>query len=89
MYLLFQLPGYMDITTAYLGDNASLFVSEYSKYGSLLDVANKVRIATSKCINEYIVFLLTSEMLSIVHYLHKAQIIHADIKPDNFLLMKM
>ncbi|XP_045493764.1 mitotic checkpoint serine/threonine-protein kinase BUB1 beta-like [Colias croceus] len=85
----FMLPGYMDITTAFLGDNASLFVSEYSKYGSLLDVANKVRVATSKCINEFIVILLTSEMLSIVHYLHKAQIIHADIKPDNFLLMKI
>ncbi|XP_068631003.1 uncharacterized protein BubR1 isoform X2 [Battus philenor] len=85
----FMLPGYMDITTAFLGDNASLFVSEYSKYGSLLDVANKVRIATSKCINEFIVILLTSEILSIVHYLHKAQIIHADIKPDNFLLMKI
>ncbi|XP_053603398.1 uncharacterized protein LOC128671163 isoform X2 [Plodia interpunctella] len=85
----FMLPGYMDITTAFLGENASLFVSEYSKYGSLLDVANKVRIATSKCINECIVILLTSEILSIVHYLHKAQIIHADIKPDNFLLMKI
>lgn len=85
----FMLPGYMDITTAFLGENASLFVSEYSRYGSLLDVANKVRIATSKCINEFIVILLTSEMLSIVHYLHKAQIIHADIKPDNFLLMKI
>ncbi|CAH2071152.1 unnamed protein product, partial [Iphiclides podalirius] len=85
----FMLPGYMDISTAFLGDNASLFVSEYSKYGSLLDVANKVRIATSKCINEFIVILLTSEILSIVHYLHKAQIIHADIKPDNFLLMKI
>lgn len=79
----------MDITTAFIGENASLFVSEYSRYGSLLDVANKVRIATSKCINECIVILLTSEMLSIIHYLHKAQIIHADIKPDNFLLMKM
>ncbi|XP_045766135.1 uncharacterized protein LOC123867869 isoform X3 [Maniola jurtina] len=85
----FMLPGYMDITTAFLGENASLFVSEYSKYGSLLDVANKVKVATSKCINEFIVILLTSEMLSIVHYLHKAQIIHADIKPDNFLLMKI
>lgn len=79
----------MDISTAFLGDNASLFVSEYSKYGSLLDVANKVKVATTKCINEFIVILLTSEMLSIVHYLHKAQIIHADIKPDNFLLMQM
>ncbi|XP_045518806.1 mitotic checkpoint serine/threonine-protein kinase BUB1 beta-like isoform X1 [Pieris brassicae] len=85
----FMLPGYMDISTAFLGDNASLFVSEYSKYGSLLDVANKVRVATSKCINELIVILFTAEMLSIVHYLHKAQIIHADIKPDNFLLMKI
>ncbi|XP_032512468.2 mitotic checkpoint serine/threonine-protein kinase BUB1 beta-like [Danaus plexippus] len=85
----FMLPGYMEISTAFLGENASLFVSEYSRYGSLLDVANKVRIATSKCINELIVILLTSEMLSIVHYLHKAQIIHADIKPDNFLLMKI
>ena len=78
----------MDITAAFLGDNASVFVSELSTYGSLLDVANKVRAATTKCIGEYIVMLMASEMLSIVHYLHKAQIIHGDIKPDNFLVLK-
>lgn len=79
----------MDIDKAIIGRNASVFVSELSKYGSLLDVANKVRTATAKCINEMVVMLMAGELLSIVHYLHKAEIIHADIKPDNFLLMAM
>lgn len=78
----------MDIRAAFFGDNASVFVSELSVYGSLLDVANKIRAGTTKCIAEFIVMLMASEMLSIIHHLHKAKIIHGDIKPDNFLVMK-
>ncbi len=37
----------------------------------------------------WFVLYLTLEMLNILDYLHKCQIIHADIKPDNFLINKL
>ena len=33
-----------------------------------------------------VVLYLTLEMLNIVHYLQKSNILHADIKPDNFMI---
>lgn len=39
--------------------------------------------------HESLVMHFTSQILNIVHYLHTCKIIHGDIKPDNFLLMKM
>lgn len=87
--LFFQLRGFMDIKTAYVADNGSVLVSEFSKYGTLLSVTNQVKIATGKRLHEALAIFFTIEMLQIVEYLHKCQIIHGDIKPDNFLLMHL
>lgn len=38
----------MDITSAIIAPNASIFVTEFSQFGSLLDVNNRVRQATTK-----------------------------------------
>ncbi|XP_046620322.1 uncharacterized protein LOC124305212 [Neodiprion virginianus] len=84
-----MLRGFMDITTAYVANNASTLVSEFSKYGTLLAVANQVKLATGKQLGEPLAIFFTIEMLQIVEYLHKCQIIHGDIKPDNFLLMHL
>lgn len=78
----------MAIDFALIGNNASVLVYEYSKYGSLLEVCNKYKRATNRNLDETIVMSLTTQMLSIVDHLHAANIIHADIKPDNFLLMR-
>lgn len=79
----------MDITKAYVADNGSVLVSQFSKYGTLLAVTNQVKIATGKPLVEALAIFFTIEMLQIVEYLHKCQIIHGDIKPDNFLLMHL
>lgn len=101
----------MDISTAIVGPNASIFVTEFSPYGSLLDINNRIRQATTKVsfsewnghsnhryekcffrfqvMHESLVMHFASQILAIVSQLHSCKIIHADIKPDNFLLMKM
>lgn len=73
---------------AYVTNNGSVLVSEYSKFGTLLAVTNQIKIATGKPLKETLAVFFTIEMLQIVEYLHKCQIIHGDIKPDNFLLMR-
>lgn len=40
-----------------------------------------------KNVDEYVVLLLASELLEIMDHLHAVNIIHADVKADNFLLM--
>lgn len=79
----------MDVTMAYVANNGSVLVSEYSKFGTLLAVTNQIKIATGKPLMETVAIFFTIEMLQIVEYLHNCQIIHGDIKPDNFLLMRL
>lgn len=38
----------MDISTAIVASNASIFVTEFSQYGSLLDINNRIRQSTTK-----------------------------------------
>ncbi|KXJ82894.1 hypothetical protein RP20_CCG010316 [Aedes albopictus] len=76
------LPGFMDICSAVIAPNASVLVSEFSQYGSLLDINNTIRTATTKVMHESLVMHFSSQILSIVDYLHKCNIVHADIKPD-------
>uniref|UniRef100_A0A1A9WUV0 Protein kinase domain-containing protein n=1 Tax=Glossina brevipalpis TaxID=37001 RepID=A0A1A9WUV0_9MUSC len=83
------LPGLMDISTAIIAPNASLIATEFSPYGSLLDINNKIRQATTKVMHESLVMHFSAQICSIIHHLHQNKIIHADIKPDNFLLMRV
>lgn len=78
----------MSIDYAILGNNATVFISKFSKYGTLLNVCNKVKAKTGKNLDEYLVMIVSIQMLSILKQLHDTRIIHADIKPDNFLIMK-
>lgn len=71
-----------------IANNASLLVSELSPYGSILDVCNKIKAKSTKNCPPSVVMILAAQMLSIVDHLHACSIIHADIKPDNWLLMR-
>jgi hypothetical protein len=83
-----MLPAFMRIEFALIANNASVFVSKFSPYGSLIDVCNKVKARTNRNVDEYVAMTLTTHILSIIDHLHSCKIIHADCKPDNFLLME-
>ncbi|XP_067622618.1 mitotic checkpoint serine/threonine-protein kinase BUB1 [Eurosta solidaginis] len=83
------LPGLMDISTAIIAPNASIIATEFSQYGSLLDINNKIRQATTKVMHESLVMHFSAQICDIINHLHMNKIIHADIKPDNFLLMRI
>lgn len=72
---------------AIITDDSSLFMMPFSTYGTILDVCNRHKIATNRKVDECIVMVLTTQLLSIIDHLHNCKIIHADIKPDNFLLI--
>ncbi|KAH8372739.1 hypothetical protein KR009_004288 [Drosophila setifemur] len=83
-----MISAYAHIEYALVGNNSSIYISEFSEYGSLIGVCNKVKCNTNKNLDEYVVMHLSCQMLDIVDHLHAMGIIHADIKPDNFLLMR-
>ena len=57
------------------------------KLGSMLDIVNITKTCgVQKSCIEPMATYFTIEMLGMVEALHKAEILHADIKADNFLL---
>jgi Protein kinase domain len=83
-----MIKAFMHINKAVIANNSSIFISELSPFGTIIDVCNKVRKITGKNLDEYIAMILTCQILSIIDFLHGCKIVHADVKPDNFLLMK-
>ncbi|XP_004524951.1 uncharacterized protein LOC101463054 [Ceratitis capitata] len=83
-----MVSAFMSIDYALIGNNASILISRFSVHGSLITVCNKVKKHTLRNVDEYVVMLLTCQLLSIIDHLHAVNIIHADIKADNFILME-
>ncbi|XP_045472782.1 mitotic checkpoint serine/threonine-protein kinase BUB1 beta-like [Harmonia axyridis] len=77
---------FMDVTSGYFSDQASILVYAFMPHGSLLDLANQVKLKTGKPMQECLCFYFCIQMLRIVEAMHQIKIIHADIKPDNFLI---
>ncbi|CAH1793208.1 unnamed protein product [Owenia fusiformis] len=79
-------PSMMSIDRGYFYNDGSILVNRLHKRGTLLNLVNLHKKA-GKQIEEPLVMYLTIELLHIIEKLHKCNIIHGDIKPDNFLVM--
>ncbi|CAG9530144.1 unnamed protein product [Cercopithifilaria johnstoni] len=82
-----MLDGIMNIRDAYLFSNASAIVYEYHKHGNLLDMINKLQAKNISCSGLLTVYLAW-EIGRILEAVHNAQIIHGDVKPDNFMILR-
>ena len=76
----------MSIPRCFTFDDGSALVSEHQQ-GTLLDVVNAM--APKKMLMEAVAAFFLIEMLTIAQRLRDLEIIHGDIKPDNFLLLNM
>ncbi|XP_072537172.1 uncharacterized protein bub1 [Salminus brasiliensis] len=72
--------------SAHLFTNGSVLVGELHNCGTLLNVVNQYKSRSEKVMPQPLVLYFSVCILKMVEQLHQASIVHADIKPDNFLL---
>ncbi|XP_030627985.1 mitotic checkpoint serine/threonine-protein kinase BUB1-like [Chanos chanos] len=75
-----------NIYSAHLFTNGSVLLGELHNCGTLLNAVNLYKSRSEKVMPQPLVLYFTVCILHMVELLHQARIIHADIKPDNFLL---
>ncbi|VDK28985.1 unnamed protein product [Gongylonema pulchrum] len=80
-----MLHSVMNVRDAYIFSNASAIVYEYHSCGNLLDMVNRLQEKQMSC-SELLSLYLAWEMSRILKMVHAAQIIHGDVKPDNFMI---
>lgn len=78
--------GFIDAMNMYVFTNLSILECDLAEYGDLLQVVNKVRTSTGKVLPLHVVVILSEQLFGIIEHLHRCQIIHGDVKPDNFVL---
>ncbi|XP_056620883.1 mitotic checkpoint serine/threonine-protein kinase BUB1 isoform X2 [Triplophysa dalaica] len=72
--------------SAHLFTNGSVLIGELHNCGTLLSAINLYKSRSEKVMPQPLVLYFTVCILHMVETLHQANIIHADVKPDNFLL---
>ncbi|XP_060769495.1 mitotic checkpoint serine/threonine-protein kinase BUB1 isoform X2 [Neoarius graeffei] len=77
---------YNQLHAAHLFTNGSVLIGELHNCGTLLNVVNLYKSRSEKVMPQPLVLYFAVCILDMVERLHAARIIHADIKPDNFLL---
>jgi len=77
--------GFMSTPRCFTYMDGSIMNTQHQRMGTLLDLVNLTK-NSDKIIIEPIAIYLTAELLGLVEMIHSMKIVHADIKPDNFLL---
>jgi len=77
--------GFMSTPRCFTYRDGNILVTQHQRMGTLLDLVNLTKNADKQII-EPIAIYLTAELLGLLEILHSMKIVHADIKPDNFLV---
>ncbi|XP_014247902.1 mitotic checkpoint serine/threonine-protein kinase BUB1-like isoform X2 [Cimex lectularius] len=77
---------FMIVDAAYVYQNGSILRMNWAPYGTLLTLITEHKQKIGKMLDLFVIIHFAIEMIDIVDSLHKAKIIHGDIKPDNFVL---
>ncbi|KAE8286451.1 Mitotic checkpoint serine/threonine-protein kinase BUB1 [Larimichthys crocea] len=77
---------YSNVRSAHLFRDGSVLLTELHNYGTLLNAVNIYKTLSDKVMPQPLVMYFTVCILNMVERLHDIHVVHADIKPDNFLL---
>lgn len=72
--------------SAHLFQNGSVLVGDLYSYGTLLNAINLYKNTPEKVMPQALVLTFAIRMLCMIEQVHDCEIIHGDIKPDNFIL---
>ncbi|XP_008590186.1 PREDICTED: mitotic checkpoint serine/threonine-protein kinase BUB1, partial [Galeopterus variegatus] len=72
--------------SAHLFQNGSVLVGDLYSYGTLLNAINLYKNTPEKVMPQALVISFAMRMLYMIEQVHDCEIIHGDIKPDNFIL---
>ncbi|KAM9798303.1 mitotic checkpoint serine/threonine-protein kinase BUB1 [Neosynchiropus ocellatus] len=81
-----ERPLFARMSAAHVFDNGSVLLGDLHDYGTLLDAVNLYKRTSDRVMPQPLVLYFTSCILSMLDALHRGRIVHADVKPDNFLL---
>lgn len=68
--------------------DGSVLVDELVPYGTLINIVNICK-KQEKQFPKSLVAYYSLELIQIIQQIHKCQIIHADLKPDNVLILNL
>lgn len=72
--------------SAHLFQNGSILVGDLYSYGTLLNAINLYKNTPEKVMPQALVIAFALRILFMIEQVHSCEIIHGDIKPDNFIL---
>jgi len=70
----------------YTFPGGAILISRRQNLGTLLDTINLVKNADKNLVEPLAIYII-ADILGILDILHKLEIVHADLKPDNFLML--
>ncbi|XP_068931668.1 mitotic checkpoint serine/threonine-protein kinase BUB1 [Petaurus breviceps papuanus] len=77
---------FIKFDAAHIFHNGIVLVGDLYSYGTLLNAINLYKNTPEKVMPQALVLYFTIKILHMIEQLHSCEIIHGDIKPDNFIV---